>query len=225
MKKVYISFIYLLLFLVPFGLQSQIIQNIGFGTGFYETEPTIKTNSQGEEYFVGGVDIQYVNLSYEPRFMILDSIVKQFSISAGLPIEIGFSENMRNGVTLGNGTFQAATIGYLNWGNGTFYKNLYTRKLGLSIGFGMSYIHSRIFKRKVNIELPKNDLIKPVVAIGFRHKSKENLLAELNCMLRLGKDYEIETCEIVPFWEFLDCQSKVYREMGWTIQVKLFFAQ
>ena len=222
----YILFIFLLLLSVPFLLQSQVIQNIGFGTGFYQIEPTIKTNSQGEEYFIGGVDIQYIDLSYEPRFMVLDSIFNQFSISAGLPIGIGYSQSInRDGIILGNGSFQVATIGYLNWGNGTFYKNLYTKKLGLSVGFGMSYLHSRVFERNVNVEIPKNDLIKPIAAFGIRYKSKENLIAELNCMLRLGKDYDIEVCEEVPFFEFLDCQTKVYREMGWIIQVKLFFAK
>lgn len=217
--------LYLLFILISFCLDAQVLHNIGIGSGFYKGEPITVTNADGKERFVGSRDFQFLNLSYEPRLSLVDSILNQFSISIGTPIALGFSlhEEFGSTVRLGHGSAQAAAIAYLNWGNGSSYRNRYHKKWGLSIGFGMSYLHSGIFKKKVDIIKPKNNLIKPVMSYSIRYKTNRDVIMELNFLWRFAKNFYLESCERVEPWGYWECTRRSYREQGGLVQFKFFF--
>ncbi len=220
--------LFLFLFLLPFYLNAQLIHNIGVGSGFYKGEPKIISLGEAGEKFVGSRDFQFINVSYEPRLSLADSIFNQVSISVGMPVVLGFSmyEYLETTEVLGYGSAQAALIAYLNFGNGSSYKNMYDKKWGFSLGFGFNYLHSGIFERDVElVHQPKNDLIKPVMSYSIRLKTKRDVIMELNGMWRFNKSYYIEECEEVEPFGYWYCTDDEYKESGFLLQLKFFFGQ
>jgi len=218
----------LLLAFLPFLGNGQIIHNIGFGFGSNKVAPKLFVDEDGGQSFVGGRDIQLLNLSYEPRLILLDSIANQFSLSIGTPVTLGLSffSDDKTTETIGYGSAQVACIGYFNWGNGSLRNNFYNRKLGLSIGFGLSYLHTSIIEKEIEGIRPKNDLTRPVISYSIRYKNAQDIILEFNFLWTFRRTHYYEECrpptgfELYPF-----CWKVGYEESGLLVQAKLFFGQ
>ena len=226
--------------------QAQLTHNIGIGIGFYEGEPSIESKLEGVEicnpgnlcgaspsrevevyksYVNRGLEVQILNLGYEPRLNIIDSIEGNISLSLGMPMNFSYSFYERKGNALFSTfksesmtSFQGALIGYINWQNAANYEKVLKQRKGLSLGIGVMFSHTGVFNTRLDkVNPPPNNLIKAVVNFGFRFGG-----SELNILLRpriskSGFNTRIDDC----------CNALrngiTADEFGLLVSIKIFF--
>lgn len=239
------------------GLQAQFISNIGLGFGAMGGTPSSLTVEGVEDCFVSNsflcfnssnpsgtivpdvsrtqdfanrsFNIQFANLSYEPRFYILDSVINSASLSLGMPLNFSFALHSRDGrgpledYEEFDMTFQGALIAYLNFGKEASYQDLYSSRYGFSLGGGVMYSYIGVFKNELNdLDPPPNNLIQPVLSINFRYLSPTFVLSEFNLLIRPTKQYIFSNRTVDDCCERINRTTSV-KEFGFLLQYRVFF--